>query len=218
MKKHSELAWRRQRAASRQIQDLWDAWCVTADEHAEEDILDLFFAQKRWPSKTQLISSPHAGRDWQVERFLGTADLRTYFVPSENGEDFEQVIEPFEGEVLSIAPPSEFEALKRMMLAKFNAHATYEEYVAAQYRIARGLVCGARANAALQHFPESFTTGGTITWRACRECGCTQTQACVDERGPCWWVEDDLCSHCAGPAATPCPPVLGARVGMGGRR
>lgn len=27
----------------------------------------------------------------------------------------------------------------------------------------------------------------------CRECGCTDTQAC-DEG--CWWVEPDLCSNC----------------------
>ena len=32
---------------------------------------------------------------------------------------------------------------------------------------------------------------------ACRVCGCTNERACVDiELGPCWWVEDDLCSHC----------------------
>lgn len=34
--------------------------------------------------------------------------------------------------------------------------------------------------------------------RACRRCGCTEHRACVDRRyGPCWWVELDLCSHCA---------------------
>ncbi len=33
--------------------------------------------------------------------------------------------------------------------------------------------------------------------RACRRCGCTQYNACVDRRlGPCWWVDEDLCSHC----------------------
>lgn len=32
---------------------------------------------------------------------------------------------------------------------------------------------------------------------ACRICGCTQERACVDdEHGPCWWVQEDLCSHC----------------------
>lgn len=29
----------------------------------------------------------------------------------------------------------------------------------------------------------------------CRVCGCTQNNAC--EEG-CYWVESDLCSHCAG--------------------
>lgn len=34
--------------------------------------------------------------------------------------------------------------------------------------------------------------------RTCRECGCWQYDACWDEdAGPCWWVEEDLCSHCA---------------------
>jgi len=31
----------------------------------------------------------------------------------------------------------------------------------------------------------------------CRECGCTDEQACLDDVfGACWWVEPDLCSHC----------------------
>ena len=33
--------------------------------------------------------------------------------------------------------------------------------------------------------------------QVCRECGCTDRFGCQsDEAGPCWWVEDDLCSHC----------------------
>lgn len=33
--------------------------------------------------------------------------------------------------------------------------------------------------------------------RACRVCGCTEHSACVDEnKGNCWWVAPDLCSHC----------------------
>jgi hypothetical protein len=33
--------------------------------------------------------------------------------------------------------------------------------------------------------------------RKCRQCGCTENDACVHPKyGPCWWVEDDLCSHC----------------------
>jgi hypothetical protein len=32
----------------------------------------------------------------------------------------------------------------------------------------------------------------------CRICGCTELTACLhEEAGPCWWVEHDLCSHCA---------------------
>lgn len=33
--------------------------------------------------------------------------------------------------------------------------------------------------------------------RTCRVCGCTDAQACIDDAiGPCWWVDEDLCSHC----------------------
>jgi len=36
--------------------------------------------------------------------------------------------------------------------------------------------------------------------RACAICGCTEANACTDElRGPCHWVGDRLCSHCAQP-------------------
>ncbi len=36
--------------------------------------------------------------------------------------------------------------------------------------------------------------------QACRTCGCTDHNACVSPlRGACWWVEDDLCSHCESP-------------------
>lgn len=32
---------------------------------------------------------------------------------------------------------------------------------------------------------------------ACRVCGCTEDRACVEsERGPCCWLEDDLCNYC----------------------
>lgn len=33
----------------------------------------------------------------------------------------------------------------------------------------------------------------------CKECGCTWTTPCVDQKfGPCWWIDknQDLCSHC----------------------
>lgn len=35
--------------------------------------------------------------------------------------------------------------------------------------------------------------------RQCRKCGCTDNNACIDAYGnPCFWVEQDLCSECAG--------------------
>ncbi len=34
--------------------------------------------------------------------------------------------------------------------------------------------------------------------RTCRGCGCTDHAACSTMAGPCWWVDDDLCSRCAG--------------------
>jgi len=36
-----------------------------------------------------------------------------------------------------------------------------------------------------------------IKIRRCRICGCTDDHACVTEEGPCYWVEQDLCSACA---------------------
>lgn len=38
----------------------------------------------------------------------------------------------------------------------------------------------------------------------CRECGCTEDEACVDDvtGDPCFWVEPDLCSACAEEAFT----------------
>jgi hypothetical protein len=36
--------------------------------------------------------------------------------------------------------------------------------------------------------------------RACRQCGCTEANACYrPDKGTCWWAEADLCSHCAQP-------------------
>ena len=39
---------------------------------------------------------------------------------------------------------------------------------------------------------------------SCRVCGCTDDNACT---GGCWWVDDGLCSSCAGPAE-PDPAVV----------
>lgn len=33
--------------------------------------------------------------------------------------------------------------------------------------------------------------------RRCRECGCTQSRACIVDGVPCHWVAEDLCSACA---------------------
>lgn len=38
-----------------------------------------------------------------------------------------------------------------------------------------------------------------VPLRCCRACGCHDWSACYGElTGPCWWVEPDLCSACAG--------------------
>lgn len=31
--------------------------------------------------------------------------------------------------------------------------------------------------------------------RSCRICGCTEFNACITPKGPCSWVEVDLCSN-----------------------
>lgn len=46
---------------------------------------------------------------------------------------------------------------------------------------------------------ESLATDGKAPegWQSCRTCGCWELNACVDdEKGPCSWAEDDLCSQC----------------------
>lgn len=31
----------------------------------------------------------------------------------------------------------------------------------------------------------------------CRQCGCSENDPCIHQQyGPCWWIEEDLCSHC----------------------
>lgn len=48
--------------------------------------------------------------------------------------------------------------------------------------------------------------------RTCRACGCTDNCACHnDVDGPCWWVADDLCSHCQMTSA-----LLGSRITVAG--
>ncbi len=39
---------------------------------------------------------------------------------------------------------------------------------------------------------------GSPSPKSCRVCGCTDSQACMTDDGPCHWVEPDLCSGCAG--------------------
>lgn len=41
--------------------------------------------------------------------------------------------------------------------------------------------------------------------RRCRECGCTDTQACP---GGCFWVDNDLCSRCHDDAQSAPPPAI----------
>lgn len=39
-----------------------------------------------------------------------------------------------------------------------------------------------------------------VVWlseKKCRSCGCTWDNACITEYGPCWWLEEDLCSACS---------------------
>jgi activating signal cointegrator 1 len=53
-----------------------------------------------------------------------------------------------------------------------------------------------------QSFTHHIPINGALSlWdfeeRICLKCGCTQNDACfMDEVGPCWWVGENLCSHC----------------------
>jgi hypothetical protein len=47
-----------------------------------------------------------------------------------------------------------------------------------------------------EDFPE-VPPAALMGERACRECGCTEFNACRHpDHGNCWWVKPDLCSHC----------------------
>jgi len=48
------------------------------------------------------------------------------------------------------------------------------------------------------HFP---VNGNRSLWdfneKICLQCGCSEKDACIHpDFGPCWWVEEYLCSHC----------------------
>lgn len=50
--------------------------------------------------------------------------------------------------------------------------------------------------------------------RTCRACGCTEDHACTNlHDGSCWWVEENLCSHCQLTAA-----ALGSEIQAADRR
>lgn len=40
------------------------------------------------------------------------------------------------------------------------------------------------------------TAGAVAIGQRCRVCGCSDFDACMTDDGPCWWVEEDLCSGC----------------------
>lgn len=46
---------------------------------------------------------------------------------------------------------------------------------------------------------DDFNADGHGITDICRKCGCTERDACYDERTGtgCWWAEPDLCSACA---------------------
>lgn len=49
----------------------------------------------------------------------------------------------------------------------------------------------------IYHAVSSLQPADKVAVRTCRQCGCSQEDACHHpEHGNCWWVEDDLCSHC----------------------
>jgi len=54
------------------------------------------------------------------------------------------------------------------------------------------------------------------TPRKCRICGCTDNRACMSSRGPCYWVEPDLCSGCVVTASVLESIDAGARKALRG--
>lgn len=75
------------------------------------------------------------------------------------------------------------------------------------------------ALAILRQTPPAEPSGPVIADGICSRCGCTEDRACVNESGPCWWVDasgratlgqTQLCSHCFHSASGTGPgPVSG---------
>jgi hypothetical protein len=53
---------------------------------------------------------------------------------------------------------------------------------------------------------------GLWDWPGCRVCGCTERTPCIgQDEQPCHWVEEDLCSRCAGLQQHAAMMTLGSR-------
>lgn len=66
-----------------------------------------------------------------------------------------------------------------------------------QINLALRMAAAGRPGLAVTHLAQAKNELEDV--RACRVCGCTGSVACIP---PCWWVETDLCSHCAAGAET----------------
>lgn len=48
-----------------------------------------------------------------------------------------------------------------------------------------------------EHHHDEIEEGMINMLGTCKKCGCNDGTACQHpDHGPCWWIEDDLCSHC----------------------
>jgi hypothetical protein len=56
-------------------------------------------------------------------------------------------------------------------------------------------LCSGTLEQCLRYIKENVALPDPI--KACRVCGCTDDRACMTTAGPCYWVEDDLCSACS---------------------
>lgn len=192
MNKQAELIWRRQRAWHRHVNATWAEWQSAAYPASEAEQVMTH------------INAMSAGSHWLESRFDIRPDPRQFYRPTVtvDGITFEWTAAQPPTPIISDDMWAEMDdGLVQSLLDPVSkmGRMTFQELCHEMTRIEISRTRAALLNgtATIEPAPAHPT---------CRECGCTETRACVDDRGPCWWAEADLCSHCAAPHPNPCPP------------
>ena len=159
------------------------------------------------------VNASLADNHWLEARFGLRSDDRHFYRPvvTVDGISFELTDAHPSAPIISDSMWEEMDGVGDRLIdcITTTGHLTFQQLCQEMTRIEIGRTRAALLTAAARIQPaQTFQTGADPVDMtcACRQCGCTEIRACVDERGPCWWAEADLCSHCADPHPNPCPP------------